>query len=533
MGRKYYLDPQTGEKIYIRDKVPSLKNYRKSNDQDIIDNQIKESIDEKITAPNITSVGQTIRVKTADESGKPIEWEAVDMPSGDGKIVRIELADYGLYFGGENVSVPQEFVDILRDALDNRKAPYVHGAVQSGMEGTILLDAMYTINNFIFATGVGVLIDDGTYPAWFAIVLDQENLIASVGYGLLEGQNGADGFSPIINVSRESDKTILTITDAYTTNTVEIPNGKQGPAGADGAPGVDGQDGAPGADGADGISPTVELVKESGVTTMTVTDAAGTHSTEIMDGADGVSPVVQLARSDAEKKTTLTITDAEGVKTADIPDGATGPKGDQGVPGYPPKLSSDGTWMVWDAEAGAYTDTGVKAFYGDSMPTTGTEDAGKVLTVTEAGVPGWMLPSQGDWKTLVDVTTEEDASRFTFQFDDVSELIIMISGTATNPRINFFSDGITNFYHYRFLMASKESSNYLHVHKRIGGMRYMESGTFSEETPDRGNSYALLDVNEAYGKLVRSVKDSINNLRFDLNASYILQSGARIQIFGR
>ena len=46
MGRKYYLDPQSGEKIYIRDKIPSLKNYRKSNDQDIIDNQIKKSIAE-------------------------------------------------------------------------------------------------------------------------------------------------------------------------------------------------------------------------------------------------------------------------------------------------------------------------------------------------------------------------------------------------------------------------------------------------------------------------------------------------------
>ena len=82
-------------------------------------------------------------------------------------------------------------------------------------------------------------------------------------------------------------------------------------------------------------------------------------------------------------------------------------------------------------------------------------------------------------------------------------------------------------------MASKESSNYLHVHKRIGGMRYMEAGTPSDETPDRGDNYALLDVNESYGRLVRSVNDSINNLRFSSNTTDILKSGARIQIFGR
>ena len=30
------------------------------------------------------SVGQTIKVKAVDESGKPTEWESVDMPSGGG-----------------------------------------------------------------------------------------------------------------------------------------------------------------------------------------------------------------------------------------------------------------------------------------------------------------------------------------------------------------------------------------------------------------------------------------------------------------
>lgn len=287
--------------------------------------------------------------------------------------------------------------------------------------------------------------------------------------------------------------------------------------------------------GADGVSPVVALNRddEQKCVTMTVTDAAGVKTAQIFDGTDGkdgVSPIASFVRGDG--KTILTITDADGEKTADIPDGAVGPQGDRGEPGYPPKLSDIGTWMVWDAEAGAYIDTSVKAFYGDSLPEVGVEDAGKVLTVTDAGMPGWMQPSQGDWKTLVDVTTEEDASAFRFAFDDVSELIIMISGIATHARINFYSDGITNFYQYKFLKASNKGSNYLHVHKRIGGMRYMESGYVSDDTPETGLAYALIGAS-AYGMIVRSVKDSINDLRFDLNTPYILQSGARIQIFGR
>ena len=227
-----------------------------------------------------------------------------------------------------------------------------------------------------------------------------------------------------------------------------------------------------------------------------------------------------------------------------------------------PKIGDNGNWFVWDFEAGKYVDTGVAASGGGSgavssvngktgvvkltagdvgaVPVPETASVGqtiRVKAVSEAGKPmEWEaadMPSKDDWKKLVDVTTEEDASSFQFTFDDVSELIIMISGTATNTRINFYSDGITNFYHYKFLMESKESSNYLHVHKRIGGMRYMEAGTPSDETPDRGGRYALLDSKQSCGMLVRSVNDSINNLRFTSNTTDVLKSGARIQIFGR
>lgn len=39
----------------------------------------------KITAPTTATVGQIIKVKSVDTSGKPTEWEAADLPSGGGK----------------------------------------------------------------------------------------------------------------------------------------------------------------------------------------------------------------------------------------------------------------------------------------------------------------------------------------------------------------------------------------------------------------------------------------------------------------
>ncbi len=43
---------------------------------------VTTALAEKITAPTTAAVGQIIKVKSVDGTGKPTEWEAVDMPSG-------------------------------------------------------------------------------------------------------------------------------------------------------------------------------------------------------------------------------------------------------------------------------------------------------------------------------------------------------------------------------------------------------------------------------------------------------------------
>lgn len=59
---------------------------------------VTAALAEKITAPTTAAVGQIIKVKSVDGTGKPTEWEAADLPSGGGgetweKLVDTTLAE--------------------------------------------------------------------------------------------------------------------------------------------------------------------------------------------------------------------------------------------------------------------------------------------------------------------------------------------------------------------------------------------------------------------------------------------------------
>ena len=227
------------------------------------------------------------------------------------------------------------------------------------------------------------------------------------------------------------------------------------------------------------------------------------------------------------------------------PQGEAGPQGPKGEKGETGPQGPQGESAVVDDTltiSGAAADakkvgdslSQIKGDLADLAP-TGAQvgQLFRVEAISEDGKytmgPVDMPSGEAAWKKLVDVTTEEDASKFTFTFEKVSELIVMISGIADAQRFNFYSSRITNFYHYAFLRASNESSNYLHIHKRIGGMRYMESGNVSDETPTKKASYVLIH-STSYGILANSAEDTISNLNFDVSN---LQAGAKIQIFGR
>ena len=95
------------------------------------------------------------------------------------------------------------------------------------------------------------------------------------------GSDGKDGVSPTIAVEIIDGGHRITITDAKGTKSFDVMDGKDGSGSGSGTPG------APGKDGEDGFSPTVEITPIEGGNRVTITDAEGEQSFEIMNGADG------------------------------------------------------------------------------------------------------------------------------------------------------------------------------------------------------------------------------------------------------
>lgn len=82
--------------------------------------------------------------------------------------------------------------------------------------------------------------------------------------------------------------------------------GEKGADGAPGTPGAKGEDGAPGQDGAkgdpgdDGFSPTVKITPITGGNRVTITDASGDHSFDVMNGS-GDSSILERVTALEEK----------------------------------------------------------------------------------------------------------------------------------------------------------------------------------------------------------------------------------------
>ena len=128
------------------------------------------------------------------------------------------------------------------------------------------------------------------------------------------------GYSPRILVRDVTDGKELVITDYNGSQTVKILNGTdgakgdtgatgpqgpkgdtgetgatgpQGPKGDIGETGATGPQGPKGADGTDGVSPTVTVTDINGGHRVTITDATGTKTFDVMDGAQEISEAVK------------------------------------------------------------------------------------------------------------------------------------------------------------------------------------------------------------------------------------------------
>lgn len=184
-----------------------------------------------------------------------------------------------------------------------------------------------------------------------------------------DGEPGADGFSPVVSITEINGGHRVTITDANGAKTFDVLDG------------VDGQGGSP---GKDGVSPTVTVIAITGGHRVTITDANGTKYFDVMDGKDGsgggtgggadgedgFSPIVTITQIEGGHR--ITIEDLNGPQSFDVLDGKDGQDGSPGVPGQDGSPGKDG-------ELGA---DGVSVVSVEQT-TTSTEDGGvNIVTVT-------------------------------------------------------------------------------------------------------------------------------------------------------
>lgn len=175
----------------------------------------------------------------------------------------------------------------------------------------------------------------------------------------------------------------------------EGPQGPEGPAGADGAAGPAGADGAQGPAGADGFSPTVTTATIAGGTRVTITDADGEHTFDVLNGKDGgeaATPTIgdngnwYINGADTGKPSRGPQGDPgpEGPQGPAGADGAQGPKGDpgpQGERGPQGPAGKDGAQGPAGAD-GATGPTGADGF--SPTVTTTAIDNGTRVTITDA-----------------------------------------------------------------------------------------------------------------------------------------------------
>ena len=222
----------------------------------------------------------------------------------------------------------------------------------------------------------------------FSIVVE-DVLLAD---GQLESQNE---FTAMTKATEEMKTLYNTVDEAYKSGAFKGDKGDKGDDGAPGKNGADGKDGAQGKDGspgADGISPTLSISDIPGGHRVTITDASGEKSFDVlngdaesdklwkptvsadgtiswtktteenaptpqnikgaqgipgtpgadgMPGADGVSPSIAITQITGGHH--VSVTDAAGTKGFDVLDGAKGDDGAPGIPGSPGAAGTPGT----------------------------------------------------------------------------------------------------------------------------------------------------------------------------------------------
>lgn len=174
-------DKPSGGSVTVDDALSS------TSENPVQNKIITAALAEKITAPTTAAVGQIIKVKSVDSTGKPMEWECADLPSGGGGETWEKLVDTTLAEAVESVTYTFDNCKRIKALI----APAIaNGEFVSGW-------TRITINNVAYPSfngkvnsyeGIGFEIDS-EYPPY--VQGDINTITNTTIYGILGGKHAA------------------------------------------------------------------------------------------------------------------------------------------------------------------------------------------------------------------------------------------------------------------------------------------------------------------------------------------------------
>ena len=261
------------------------------------------------------------------------------------------------------------------------------------------------------------------------------------------------------------------------------PEGPQGPAGEDGAQGPEGPAGADGAQGpqgpegpagADGFSPTVATTPIEGGTRVTITDADGEHTFDIMNGRDGGEAATPTIGENGNwyingEDTGKPSRGEQGLQGEPGPQGERGPQGPAGADGAQGPEGPQGPAGA-DGAQGPQGEPGPQGERGPQGPAGADGAQGPEGPQGPAGADGAQGP-QGEpgpagangFSPTVTTTPIENGTRVTITDADGEHTFDVLNGTGGGGSSETFTVPRSALYHLfqsgTFPLGKSESDN--------------------------------------------------------------------------
>ena len=126
------------------------------------------------------AVGQTIKVKAIDESGKPTAWEAANMPSGESGEVKA-WEEFMHFTVDNNETTVFDFSSNGAETLESKKAKEVYiysPQCASGLAGTADASGTVTVNGRVYVSGLNTFLRlaRGSLKLWLCAKVDSLDL---------------------------------------------------------------------------------------------------------------------------------------------------------------------------------------------------------------------------------------------------------------------------------------------------------------------------------------------------------------------